>query len=133
MTENKYMMKVVERVQKELIAYQFNKENKDDIFTLLAWYHCSRYPSFDEHKTPTMKLTIGNSKDEIEVKYGDWIILDNISDTVVEVLHNNEFHVKYRNVYEPVSRGISNGSITVPCSIDESRYDIPGDELVIRI
>lgn len=132
MVENKDRMKVVERVQKELIAYQFNNDNKDDIFTLLAWYHCNRYPSFDKDKTPIMKLTIGNSTDEIEVKFGDWIILDNISDTVVEVLHNNEFYSKYRSVYEPVSREITE-AITVPCSIDESHYDIPSDKIVVRI
>lgn len=95
-------MKVIERVQKELVAHQFNNDTKDGLFMLLHWYHCSVDPSFDKDNNPIMKIRFGEDYEEKTINFTDWIILDNNTDTVVEVLSDREFTVKYESIPKPV-------------------------------
>ena len=88
-------MKVVERYKKELVAHQFTKDSKDGIFLLLHWYSCSVDPSFDKDGKPIMKIRFGEEYKEHTINFGDYIILDNTNDKVVEVLSEEEFNNKY--------------------------------------
>lgn len=98
---NPNRMRVVERVQRELVAHQFNKDTKDDIYIVLSWYHCHKFPDFDENGVPILKIvTPESSPEEIIITYGDWVILDNTTDTVVEVLSDKEFQSKYVSAEE---------------------------------
>ena len=89
------MMKVVKREQKLYEALQFTNESKDDIYAILAWYKCQRYPSFDDDNNPILLLQYGMSTDEVKVSFGDWIILDTDNNTVVEILDDEKFNKKY--------------------------------------
>ena len=89
------MMKVVKREQKLYEALQFTNESKDDIYAILAWYKCQRYPSFDDGNNPILLLQYGMSTDEVKVSFGDWIILDTDNNTVVEILDDEKFNKKY--------------------------------------
>lgn len=102
-------MKVVERYKKELVAHQFTKDNKDSIFFLLHWYNCSVDPSFDKDGKPIMKIRFGEEYKEHTINFGDYIILDNTNDKVVEVLSEKEFNNKYE-IYDMIPP--SNGNIT---------------------
>lgn len=88
-------MKVVERYKKELVAHQFTNDSKDGIFLLLHWYSCSVDPSFDKDGKPIMKIRFGEEYKEHTINFGDYIILDNTNDKVVEVLSEEEFNNKY--------------------------------------
>lgn len=88
-------MKVAEHIQKELIAHKFNNDTKDDIFLLLGWYNCTRFPSFDNDKNPILKIGFGEEYTEKVVNFGDYIILDNTENKVIEVLTEEEFDNKY--------------------------------------
>lgn len=90
-------MKVVEKRTKQLVAHQFTDESKDDLFMLLHWYKCSIDPSFDEENTPIMKIRFGERYEEKTVSFGDWVVLDNSTNTVVEVINNNDFNEKYES------------------------------------
>ena len=112
---NPNRMRVVERVQRELVAHQFNKDTKDDIYTVLSWYHCHKFPDFDEDGVPILKIvTPESSPEEIIITYGDWVILDNTTDTVVEVLSDKEFQSKYVSVEEINIQGNGFDNI-IPC------------------
>lgn len=89
------MMKVVKKEQKLYEALQFTNESKDDIYAILAWYKCQRYPSFDDDNNPILLLQYEMSTDEVKVSFGDWIILDTDNNTVVEVLDDEKFNKKY--------------------------------------
>lgn len=89
------MMKVVKKEQKLYEALQFTNESKDDIYAILAWYKCQRYPSFDDDNNPILLLQYGMSTDEVKVSFGDWIILDTDNNTVVEILDDEKFNKKY--------------------------------------
>lgn len=114
---NPNRMRVVERVQRELVAHQFNKDTKDDIFTVLSWYRCHKFPDFDEDGVPILKIvTSESSPEEIIITYGDWVILDNTTDTVVEVLSDEEFQSKYVSVEKINVQGNGFGDISIiPC------------------
>lgn len=92
----------VERVVRELVAHQFTNYTKDSLFMLLHWYHCSVDPSFDKDNNPIMKIRFGENCEERTVKFTDWVILDNNTDTVVEILTDEQFTVKYKTVPEPI-------------------------------
>lgn len=111
-------MKVVERYKKELVAHQFTKDSKDGIFLLLHWYNCSVDPSFDKNGKPIMKIRFGEDYKEHTINFGDYIILDNTNDKVVEVLSEEEFNNKYE-IYD-VRR--LNGNIVEIAEYDHS-YD----------
>lgn len=111
-------MKVVERYKKELVAHQFTKDSKDGIFLLLHWYNCSVDPSFDKDGKPIMKIRFGEEYKEHTINFGDYIILDNTNDKVVEVLSEEEFNNKYE-IYD-VRR--LNGNIVEIAEYDHS-YD----------
>lgn len=112
---NPNRMRVVERVQRELVAHQFNKDTKDGIYTVLSWYHCHKFPDFDENGVPILKIaTPESSPEEIIITYGDWVILDNTTDTVVEVLSDKEFQSKYVSVEEINIQGNGFENI-IPC------------------
>ena len=111
-------MKVVERYKKELVAHQFTKDSKDGIFLLLHWYSCSVDPSFDKDGKPIMKIRFGEEYKEHTINFGDYIILDNTNDKVVEVLSEEEFNNKYE-IYD-VRR--LNGNIVEIAEYDNS-YD----------
>ena len=89
------MMKVVKKEQKLYEALQFTNESKDDIYAILAWYKCQRYPSFDDDNNPILLLQYGMSTDEVKVSFGDWIILDTDNNTVVEILDDEKFNNEY--------------------------------------
>lgn len=89
------MMKIVKKEQKSYEALQFTNESKDDIYAILAWYKCQRYPSFDDDNNPILLLQYGMSTDEVKVSFGDWVILDTDNNTVVEVLDDEKFNKKY--------------------------------------
>lgn len=89
------MMKVVKKEQKIYEALQFTNESKDDIYAILAWYKCQRYPSFDDDNNPILLLQYGMSTDEVKVSFGDWIILDTDNNAVIEVLDDEKFNKKY--------------------------------------
>lgn len=88
-------MKVVEKRTKQLVAHQFTDESKDDLFMLLHWYKCSIDPSFDEENTPIMKIRFGEKYEEKIVSFGDWVVLDNNANTVVEIINDKDFNEKY--------------------------------------
>lgn len=111
-------MKVVERYKKELVAHQFTNDSKDGIFLLLHWYSCSVDPSFDKDWKPIMKIRFGEEYKEHTINFGDYIILDNTNDKVVEVLSEEEFNNKYE-IYD-VRR--LNGNIVEIAEYDNS-YD----------
>ena len=102
-------MKVVERYKKELVAHQFTNDSKDGIFLLLHWYSCSVDPSFDKDGKPIMKIRFGEEYKEHTINFGDYIILDNTNDKVVEVLSEEEFNNKYE-IYDMILP--PNGNIT---------------------
>lgn len=106
-------MKVVERYKKELVAHQFTKDSKDGIFLLLHWYSCSVDPSFDKDGKPIMKIRFGEEYKEHTINFGDYIILDNTNDKVVEVLSEEEFNNKYE-IYNMRQPGVGD-TIIVPC------------------
>lgn len=117
-------MKVVERVKKEYVAHHFTNDNKDFIWELLHWYHCNAHPTFGADGKPTLTIRVGN-KPEVVIKLGEWIILDNTTDTVVEILSDEQFKEKYKNAEETVLIGQPNIinlpyhqylNDTVPCS-----------------
>ena len=89
------MMKVVKKEQKLYEALQFTNESKADIYAILSWYKCPKYPSFDDNNNPILLLQYGMSTDEVKVSFGDWIILDTDNNTVVEVLDDEKFNKKY--------------------------------------
>ena len=105
-------MKVVERVKKEYVAHQFTNENKDFIWELLHWYHCNAHPTFDADGKATLTIRVDN-KPEVVVKLGEWVILDNTTDTVVEILSDEKFKDKYKNAEELYLTGVPN-IINVP-------------------
>lgn len=107
-------MKVVERYKKELVAHQFTKDSKDGIFLLLHWYNCSVDPSFDKDGKPIMKIRFGEEYKEHTINFGDYIILDNTNDKVVEVLSEEEFNNKYE-IYDMRQPGVGDTNIIVPC------------------
>ena len=100
-------MKVVERVKKEYVAHQFTNENKDFIWELLHWYHCNAHPTFGADGKATLTIRVDN-KPEVVVKLGEWIVLDNTTDTVVEILSDEKFKDKYKNAEETVLIGQPN-------------------------
>lgn len=89
------MMKVIKKEQKLYEALQFTNESKDNIYAILAWYKCQRYPSFDDDNNPILLLQYGMSTDEVKISFGDWIILDTDNNTVIEVLDDEKFNKKY--------------------------------------
>lgn len=107
-------MKVVERYKKELVAHQFTNDNKDDIFLLLHWYNCSVDPSFNSDGKPIMKIRFGEEYKEYTINFGDYIILDNINNKVVEVLSEEEFNNKYE-IYDMRLPSIGDTNVIVEC------------------
>ena len=104
-------MKVVERYKKELVAHQFTNDSKDGIFLLLHWYSCSVDPSFDKDGKPIMKIRFGEEYKEHTINFGDYIILDNTNDKVVEVLSEEEFNNKYE-IYDV--RRLTGNMVEIP-------------------
>lgn len=105
------MMRVVKREQITYEALQFTNESKDDIYTILTWYKCQKYPSFDDDNNPVLILQYGLSSKEVRVSLGDWIILDPMDSTVVKVISDDEFTKKYMGVKDLPSSKIYNRGI----------------------
>lgn len=121
-------MKVVERVKKEYVAHQFTNENKDFIWELLHWYHCNTHPTFGADGKATLTIRIDN-KPEVVVKLGEWVILDNTTDTVVEILSDEKFKDKYKNAEELYLTGAPN-IINVPYQQQVDNGVIPCNDTI---
>ena len=121
-------MKVVERVKKEYAAHQFTNENKDFIWELLHWYHCNTYPTFGADGKATLTIRVDN-KPEVVVKLGEWVILDNTTDTVVEILSDEKFKDKYKNAEELYLTGAPN-IINVPYQQQVDNGVIPCNDII---
>ena len=121
-------MKVVERVKKEYVAHQFTNENKDFIWELLCWYHCNAHPTFGADGKATLTIRVDN-KPEVVVKLGEWVILDNTTDTVVEILSDEKFKDKYKNAEELYLTGAPN-IINVPYQQQVDNGVIPCNDTI---